>query len=104
MSMHKIPLSRLEEAGLKAYGLDIGTPSQLSDAFRQGIAWALSNTKLPDYLKLSDDMRAAGDHAEKRAKEDQCYSVPVLKAVFFEAAIQRWLDDQGEVLLVGTKQ
>ena len=39
MSMHKIPLTQTEEAGLRAHGLDIGTPSQLSDAFRQGIAW-----------------------------------------------------------------
>jgi hypothetical protein len=42
MSMHKIPLTPIEEAGLRAHGLDIGTPSQLSDAFRQGIAWAQS--------------------------------------------------------------
>lgn len=40
MSMHKKPLTPLEESGLRAHGLDIGTPSQLSDVFRQGIAWA----------------------------------------------------------------
>jgi hypothetical protein len=40
MSMHQKPLTRLEEAGLLAHGLDIGTPSQLSDAFRQGVAWS----------------------------------------------------------------
>lgn len=45
MSMHKIPLTPLEESGLRAHGLDIGTPSQLSDAFRQGIAFALKNAK-----------------------------------------------------------
>lgn len=39
MSMHKKPLTDLEEKGLRAHGLDIGTPSQLSDVFRQGIAW-----------------------------------------------------------------
>lgn len=59
---------------------------------------ALRQLKLPHYLKLSDEMRAAGDHAELRAREDQCYSVPVLKAVFFQAAIQRWLDDQEEAI------
>lgn len=59
---------------------------------------ALRKLKLPHYLKLSGEMRAAGDHAELRAREDQCYSVPVLKAVFFEAAIQRWLDDQEEAI------
>lgn len=61
---------------------------------------SLRNLKLPHYLKLSDEMRAAGDHAELRAREDQCYSIPVLKAVFFEAAIQRWLDDQEEAIEV----
>lgn len=40
MSMHKIPLTTIEEAGLRAHGLDIGTPSQLSDAFRQGVRFA----------------------------------------------------------------
>lgn len=40
MSMHNKPLTPTEEAGLRAHGLDIGTPSQLSDAFRQGVAWA----------------------------------------------------------------
>lgn len=44
MSMHKIPLTQLEEDGLRAHGLDIGTPSQLSDVFRQGIKWALEQT------------------------------------------------------------
>lgn len=39
MSMHKTPLTPTEEAGLRAHGLDIGKPSQLSDAFRQGVAW-----------------------------------------------------------------
>lgn len=52
--------------------------------------------ELPHYLKLSDPMREAGEHAEKRAIEDGCYSAPVLKAVFFEAAIQYWLDEQDE--------
>lgn len=40
MSMHKIPLTPIEEAGIRAHGLDIGTPSQLSDAFRQGVRYA----------------------------------------------------------------
>jgi hypothetical protein len=40
--MHKIPLSPIEESGLRAHGLDIGTPSQMSDVFRHGVAWASS--------------------------------------------------------------
>lgn len=42
MSMHKIPLTAEEEAGLRAHGLQrsIGVPSQLADVFRQGMAYA----------------------------------------------------------------
>ena len=61
MSMHKIPLTQTEEAGLRAHGLDIGTPSQLSDAFRQGVAWgkqaahkACENERLGEILGDSD--------------------------------------------------
>ena len=43
MSMHRKPLTALEEAGLHAHGLAIGKPSQLSDVFRHGIAYALAN-------------------------------------------------------------
>jgi len=44
-------LTPLEEEGLRAHGLAIGTPSQLSDVFRLGVAWALSpeNHGLPQY-------------------------------------------------------
>lgn len=44
MSMHKIPLTKLEHDGLKAHGLDIGTPSQSSDCFRHGVKWAQNNS------------------------------------------------------------
>ena len=43
MSMHRKPLTALEEAGLRAHGLEVGKPSQLSDVFRHGIAYALAN-------------------------------------------------------------
>lgn len=52
MSMHSKPLTPLEREGLEAHGLDIGTPSQLSDVFRQGLAFALSVPRLP-----TDEMR-----------------------------------------------
>lgn len=45
MSMHKIPLTPLEEEGLRLHGLPIGTPSQRSDTFRQGVAWAIGEAK-----------------------------------------------------------
>lgn len=41
MDDHKVPLTPIEEEGLRAHGLNIGTPSQLSDAFRQGVKWAI---------------------------------------------------------------
>jgi hypothetical protein len=45
MSMHKIPLTKLERKGLIAHGLDVGTPSQLSDCFRHGYRWNDSQLK-----------------------------------------------------------
>lgn len=40
MSMHKKPLTDFERNGLRAHGLPRAAPSQLSDCFRSGIAWA----------------------------------------------------------------
>lgn len=40
MSLHKQPLTVAEAEGLKNHGLPVGTPSQLSDSFRLGMAWA----------------------------------------------------------------
>ena len=44
MSMHRIPLTELERAGLINHGLAVGKPSQLSDAFRHGMKWATDNS------------------------------------------------------------
>ena len=44
MSMHNIPLTELEEEGLKLHGLPISTPSQLADAFRLGMNWAITQS------------------------------------------------------------
>ena len=52
MSMHKIPLTSMEEDGLRNHRLPIGTPSQLSDCFRQGMAWALSQVSHVVELKV----------------------------------------------------
>lgn len=51
MSMHKVPLSPLEEEGLKKHHLKIGTPSQLSDTFRLGMKWH-ENAFLDDLEEL----------------------------------------------------
>ena len=64
MSMHKTPLTPTEDAGLRAHGLQrgIGRPSQLADAFRQGVAWGITaereacakiceNFKVPSYIE-----------------------------------------------------
>lgn len=44
MSMHTVPLTCLEHEGLAKHGLPIAKPSQLSDAFRLGVAWALAKS------------------------------------------------------------
>lgn len=53
MSMHKIPLTAHEEEGLRKHGLDIGTPSQLSDVFRQGMKWQAARQQAPAETKDS---------------------------------------------------
>lgn len=59
---------------------------------------ALHDLKLPHYLKLDDEMRAKGDEAVSDARKGGCASVKVLEAVFFEAAVQEWLNSQEEIL------
>lgn len=41
MSMHKKPLTTIEETGLivHGFGSDIGKPSMAADIFRSGVAW-----------------------------------------------------------------
>ena len=41
MSMHKKPLTDIEETGLISHGFgrDIGKPSMAADIFRHGVAW-----------------------------------------------------------------
>jgi hypothetical protein len=57
--MHKTPLTPLEHDGLKAHGLDIGTPSQLSDCFRHGVKWAQDNA-VPQWIPVSERMPEYG--------------------------------------------
>jgi len=59
MSMHKVPLNKLEEEGLKLHGLSVGKPSQLSDVFRQGVAWALSQQDGNEVASPAQDERGA---------------------------------------------
>ena len=57
MSMHRIPLTELERVGLTNHGLPIGNPSQLSDAFRHGVKWALDNVNaVPQWIPVSEQM------------------------------------------------
>lgn len=43
--MNKTPMTELEYSGLLNHHLSTDEPSQLSDTFRAGIAWALRETK-----------------------------------------------------------
>lgn len=55
MSMHRIPLTELERTGLINHGLDVGKPSQLSDAFRHGMKWAMDNSMIK-WIPVSERM------------------------------------------------
>lgn len=65
MSMHKIPLTDLEREGLILHHLPVGTPSQLSDAFRLGMQWCAKHHSMIDAEQeiidvLSIDFTGAG--------------------------------------------
>ena len=76
MSMHKIPLTPTEEAGLKAHGLqrNIGKPSQLADVFRQGVAWGIAaeRDRICAAIKEEDDHCSGGDYM---LDSDDCIKV-----------------------------
>jgi len=69
MSLHNKPLTDLERNGLIKHGLPIDKPSQLSDAFRLGMVWALNEkdkdaglvtTKLTKRQLAVEEMRNNG--------------------------------------------
>ena len=55
MSVHRIPLTELERAGLINYGLAVGKPSQLSDVFRHGMKWAIDNSVIK-WISVDDQL------------------------------------------------
>lgn len=60
MSMHKIPVTADEEEGLRKHGLAVGTPSQLSDCFRLGMAWqkAIADREMFDVQRENAEFTA----------------------------------------------
>lgn len=71
--MHKQPLTELEESGLTVHGLAVGSPSQNSDCFRMGIAWALKH-------KNTDTDKLACDHKwVARWAHHDCEKCPAVK-------------------------
>lgn len=76
MSMHKTPLTPIEEAGIHAHGLqrNIGKPSQLTDAFRRGVAWGIAaeRDRICAAIKAEDDHCAGGDYM---LDSDDCIKV-----------------------------
>lgn len=86
MSMHTIPLFPMEEEGLKAHGLDIGTPSQLSDVFRQGIHWAIGSKA----RRIHPDTR---QYLVVRSPRKRCRQLPAMVFVC-------WASSKKNALLV----
>lgn len=74
MSMHQTPLTAAEEAGLREHGLPVGVPSQLADAFRQGMAHGASveRERICAAIKEEDDHCATGDYM---LDSDDCIAV-----------------------------
>lgn len=73
MSMHKNPLTPLERDGLTKHGLPVDTASQMSDAFRLGIAWAKNNARQKPFVWWSDAPEVVWNsvHEGKPLSQDQ---------------------------------
>ena len=68
MSMHNTPLTLIEREGLEKHGLPIGKPSQPSDTFPLGVAWALAQQHTPfGYVQYVDKF---GDYEFNKCKKD----------------------------------
>ena len=107
MSMHKKPLTPVEESGLRAHGLDIGTPSQLSDVFRQGVAWGAAREREackgaraiePEFVAYSADelikiARQCHGIANRMLTSNKLLSVELCKDAYRVESIARSLVD-----------
>ena len=73
MSLHKIPLTPTERDGLTKHGLPVDAPSQLSDTFRLGMAWAKNATQQKPFVWWSDAPYVVWNsvHEGKHLSQDQ---------------------------------
>lgn len=85
MSMHKIPLTELEEEGLRKHGLDIGKPSQLSDAFRLGIKWASEELGEQNKVLQAEIESLRAENSQFKLKEKFAQSDKNKQQILFEA-------------------
>ena len=53
-------------------------------------------SELPEFL--TEELKVLGENAVARAVEDQCYSVPILQAVYGEAIRKRICDDAQDII------
>ena len=109
MSMHRIPLTELERAGLINHGLDVGKPSQLSDVFRHGMKWATDNSVIK-WISVGERLPAYGDDClivaegksepenivyeftkNKFSSEDQFVSIPGGEDYFYARNVSFWM-------------
>jgi hypothetical protein len=73
----KEPLTPLERSGLEAHNLPTDTPSQLTDAFRLGIAWVLREKAMKE---LAAEYEEAYRHAHQEASNQVWQSIRMAPA------------------------
>lgn len=128
MSLHRVPLPQLAAEGLRLHGLPIGTPSQLSDAFRHGMGWALTAVlnpagtalcRLSDAQAIIDGLRGEIAHLRHGLKGDydldawldwcaerdqQAQPVAIIEYIGYEPSNSlRWLNSGLHSMAPGTK-
>lgn len=86
MSMHKIPLTPVEKEGLERHHLPVGTPSQLSDCFRLGVAWGLQQG-------LSDDAKFSVSYRNAPGKPGVLYAIYGSSSIHYAEELEKQIKE-----------
>lgn len=89
MSMHKVPLTELEREGLILHHLPVGSPSQLSDAFRLGMSWCAKHHSMIVVLnekikELEDQLKSKTDDITRASNSAYRSGIAMGKAIAYD--------------------
>jgi hypothetical protein len=102
--MHNTPLTLIEREGLEKHGLPIGKPSQLSDTFRLGVAWALAQQVEPftsaELVRMNEEYRHAKHPITKLNDPEAAPQAQQAEPVAYRVWSSKWHEWEFETLAV----